>query len=513
MTQDLVSLTVIMLAAVVCPILARLVPGQVVPQTVLLLVAGAALGPHGLDVIHTTTSVELVSELGLAFLFLIAGYEIDPSVLRGHQGRVGALTWLVSFALAWLAVILLPFLAEHGMNGAAAAICLTTTALGTLMPILKERDLEGTAVGDAVVSYGTWGELFPILAMALLLSTRSQWQTMVVLALFVGVCLLVAALPVAARRAGGWLFRFFSDTADTSAQTLMRLTVLIMLLLVTCSALFGLDLVLGAFAAGFVLRMILPRGSDSLDAKLDGTAYGFLIPVFFVVSGAAIDVTAVVSDSALFVGFIILLLLVRSLPVFVAMSLDRRSPMSSHHRVVVSLYCATALPLIVAVTSVAVSSGAMRRSTASTLVAAGAVTVLLMPLLASLVSRFADAHPAGAVREMIHTPGRARDILAEHWRVSELLAHHEALDSLAARLAAHDADDERLRALRQAVDRALEDRRRLREELFGRASESSESPTGSSDDVTARTAWDEDRTGGMASTAPSGQGHSGREPR
>ena len=342
---------------------------------------------------------------------------------------------------------------------------------------------------------------------------RSQWQTMVVLALFVGVCLLVAALPVAARRAGGWLFRFFSDTADTSAQTLMRLTVLIMLLLVTCSALFGLDLVLGAFAAGFVLRMILPRGSDSLDAKLDGTAYGFLIPVFFVVSGAAIDVTAVVSDPALFVGFIILLLLVRSLPVFVAMSLDRRSPMSSHHRVVVSLYCATALPLIVAVTSVAVSSGAMRRSTASTLVAAGAVTVLLMPLLASLVSRFADAHPAGAVREMIHTPGRAGDILAEHWRVSELLAHHEALDSLAARLAAHDADDERLRALRQAVDRALEDRRRLREELFGRASESSESPTGSSDDVTARTAWDEDRTGGMASTAPSGQGHSGRESR
>ncbi|WP_300766781.1 cation:proton antiporter [uncultured Bifidobacterium sp.] len=478
MTQDLISLTVIMAVSVVCPIVSRLIPRQAVPQTVLLLVAGAALGPYGLGVIHLTKAVDLISELGLGFLFLIAGYEIEPSRLGGHQGRMGLATWLVTFGLAWGLVILLPFFTTHDMNGAAAAICLTTTALGTLMPILKERSLEGTPVGDAVVAYGTWGELCPIVAMAALLSARTQWQTFLVLAAFCLICAVVAVVPVAARRTGGWLYRFVVDTSDTSSQTLMRITVLLLLALVTCSAIFGLDLVLGAFASGFVLRMILPDGSDSLDVKLDGVAYGFLIPVFFVASGAVIDVHAVASDPTLFVVFILMLLLVRSLPVFLAMAADRRNPMSSHNRATVALYCATALPLIVAVTSVAVSSGAMRRATASTLVAAGAVTVLVMPLLALMTSRVADAHPVGAVREIAHSPREARAILAEHWDLFELM---RTLDRLEAQHS--DIRDEIHRSLhgdmgvitdtvrerrRKAVERALRDHRRLQEELSRR---------------------------------------------
>ena len=66
----------------------------------------------------------------------------------------------------------------------------------------------------------------------------------------------------------------------------------LLIFLVTISALFELDAVLGAFAAGFILRYIIPDGSKSLEMKLEGVGYGFLIPVFFVVSGAAINVRA-----------------------------------------------------------------------------------------------------------------------------------------------------------------------------------------------------------------------------
>ena len=109
MTHDLVSLTVIMAVAVICPIVAQLIPGRFIPQTVLLLAAGAALGPYGCNVIRTTDAVELLSELGLAFLFLLAGYEIDPKRLSGHQGKVGLATWAVSLGIAWLAITLIPF--------------------------------------------------------------------------------------------------------------------------------------------------------------------------------------------------------------------------------------------------------------------------------------------------------------------------------------------------------------------------------------------------------------------
>lgn len=383
-THDLISLTIIMAGAVLCPIVADRIPGKPIPQTVLLLAFGAALGPHLLNRIWLTDATELLSELGLAFLFLLAGYEINPKQLSGHQGRVGLLTWIITLAIAW-AVIALPFFAAHDMNGVAAVITLTTTALGTLMPILKERSLEGTPVGDAVISYGTWGELGPVLAMAILLSTRSGWQTILILAIFLAICVAAAMAPRIARRVGHRMYDFLTANANTSSQTLMRLTVLLLVTLITVSRLFDLDVVLGAFAAGFILRFIDRNGSATLNLKLEGVAYGFLIPVFFIVSGASIDIHAVAANPLLLVVFIIMLLAIRAVPVFIATTLDRKAnPLNAAERLSVSVYCTTALPVIVAVTSVAVEAGTMREATASTLVAAGAVTVFLMPLIGGI---------------------------------------------------------------------------------------------------------------------------------
>ena len=432
MTQELVSLTIIMAVTAVSPIVAQLIPGRFIPQTVLLLVTGAALGPYGLGVIEVNDAVKLLSELGMAFLFLLAGYEIDPKRLAGHQGKVGLVTWIITLGLAGLVVTLLPFFAKQGINGIATVIALTTTALGTLMPILKERNLEGTPIGDAIISYGTWGELGPILAMAILLSTRTGWQTMLVLGAFLAICLLCAMLPTKALKTGHRLYRFLTENANTSSQTLMRLTTFLLIFLVTISALFELDAVLGAFAAGFILRYIIPDGSKSLEMKLEGVGYGFLIPVFFVVSGAAINVRAVAGRPALLVAFIVMLMLIRAVPVYVALSLDKRkNPLSSHHRVTVALYCTTALPIIVAVTSLAVKVGTMQSDTASTLVAAGAITVFLMPLLGSITYQVADIHPVTAVREIAHTPSDWREIVREHAQVRALLHHQDRLKRMA----------------------------------------------------------------------------------
>lgn len=108
MAQDFISLFVIALVALACPVAARFVPGKLVPETVFLLIGGMVLGPHLVGVIHLTEPVQLISELGLAFLFLLAGYEINPSNLTGSQGKRGILTWIVSIILAFIAVRLSP---------------------------------------------------------------------------------------------------------------------------------------------------------------------------------------------------------------------------------------------------------------------------------------------------------------------------------------------------------------------------------------------------------------------
>ena len=390
MESDFTSLAVIVVVAAVVPLIANRIPFKLVPETVLLLIAGAVFGPYALNVINVTDAVSLLSELGMAFLFLLAGYEIDPKNLIGRQGRSSVVTWLVSFAIA--VVIVLVFTgAETGSIGAtAAAIALTTTAIGTLMPILAERGVLGTRVGDLVLSYGTYGEIMPILAIALLLTARAKWVTVVVLLLFAAIAVIVGWRAKEFRKVGNRAYDFLIDRADSGSQTLVRMTVCLLICLVAVSAIFKLDIILGAFAAGFVLRYVVPEGNHVLEQKLEAIGHGFLIPLFFVVSGAGIDLTAIGAKPFMLIVFIVLLLVVRFVPIMVSLRLgrDTRDMHWSEH-VTVAFYCTTALPLIVAVTNVAVSADAMSQATASVMVAAGAISVFLMPVLALACQRMA----------------------------------------------------------------------------------------------------------------------------
>ena len=126
-----VSLAIIALVAFASPFIASAIPGKPVPETVFLLVLGAVLGPHMLGVIHVDAEVSLVSELGLAFLFLLAGFEIDPKSITGVEGRYGLATWVVTFGIAWLAVRFTPWFSVSHFDGIAVTLALTSTALGT----------------------------------------------------------------------------------------------------------------------------------------------------------------------------------------------------------------------------------------------------------------------------------------------------------------------------------------------------------------------------------------------
>lgn len=386
MENELIALLVIALIAFVCPVLSVIMPKQFVPETVFLLAAGMLVGPNVLDIINVDNAVSLFSDLGLGFLFLLAGYEIDSKKLSGKQGRAGLLTWLVTFGIAVGITALIPDAHSNFIEWMTVSIALSTTAFGTLMPILQERGLVGTRIGDSIVTFGTWGEICPIIVMALVLSTRKTWVTLAILLAFALIAVLSAIVPRRLWEKSARLTRFVSRNADTNSQMTVRGVMLLLIGLVAVSALFDLDIVLGSFAAGFVLRFILPHGDESLERKLNGIGYGFFIPLFFIVSGMGINPAAVAQNPLILIAFIVMLLLVRALPIYIGMSLTPQTKdMQPESRATVALYCTTALPIIVAVTTIAVNANAMSANSASLLVAAGGITVFLMPLLASLV--------------------------------------------------------------------------------------------------------------------------------
>ncbi|WLP90002.1 cation:proton antiporter [Gordonia sp. NB41Y] len=374
----------IAVAAVLAPLVARLTR-RYVPEVVVLLVLGMLVGPYVLDVADPG-SVAPVSQLGLGMLFLLAGFELDSSLLRGRTGAVAGGTWLVSLVIA---TVVLSLLVDTGDFTAhvAIAIAMTSTALGTLLPILKADGLLRLPLGRSVMAHGAIGELGPILAMSLLLTSRNLLGAVIVLVLFAIAVVFIARVPQHAARVPGLRSAITEMDAGTF-QLSVRVVILLLASLMAVAAVFDLDVVLGAFAAGLILRRLIPEGSG-VAGRLEVIGFGLLIPVFFVTSGMNIDPGAVAQHPGLWAILVVGIGVARGVPVWVSERFvgHAATPPDERQRVQVAFYAATGLPIIVAVTSVAVDGDLMSAQLASIMVAAGATTVLIFPLVARLLTR------------------------------------------------------------------------------------------------------------------------------
>ncbi len=383
--SSLVSLFVIAACAMAAPLLSALTRKRV-PDVVWLLVLGVLVGPYGLRWAGLGEGVSMVRELGLGLLFLLAGFEVETGSLRGRQGRWAALTWIACLDVGWaVAAVALP--GTSAQASLALAICVTSTALGTLLPILKEAGAAPTPLGRAVLVHGAVGELGPVVTMSVLLGSRSATTTAVVFAVFVVGALLAALVPARLASALPSLTRVIVRGTNTTSQTMVRVVFLLLTALMALTAVLGLDVVLGAFAAGAIVRIFVPRDDRALERKLNTVGFSFLIPVFFVASGMAIDIGVVARMWPLVLGLLLLILVARGVPVWLAERLaDTGSGIDApRDEVRLGLYSAAGLPIIVAVTDLAVAEGLMSQQMASALVAAGAATVLLFPLVAHLL--------------------------------------------------------------------------------------------------------------------------------
>lgn len=385
-SNPLVSFTWIMAAAVMAPLISW-ATGKRVPAVVLLIGAGILIGPHWLGLASTEGGVGLLKQLGLGMLFLLAGYEINPAMIRSREGRTSATTWLVCMGLSFAGACAL--LHPHNTSTAVVlAIAFTSTAVGTLMPIMKQQQVLHTPVGRSLLVHGAIGEIFPIFAMALLLSARSTWVTAIVLAAFFVIALVVAAIPRTVRFLLPWTARAMVLNAGATNQTVMRLVLWMLGVLMAVAAVFELDVVLGAFAAGFILRRLVPeKFGEAVEQRLDIVGYSLLIPVFFVCSGMTIDPRAVADKPWLLCILVPLIYVVRGLPVLIReLFFTTGSQLTNvREKIQLSLYAATALPIIAAVTEVAVESQLLSEENASLLVAAGSVTVLIFPFIANMI--------------------------------------------------------------------------------------------------------------------------------
>jgi Kef-type K+ transport system membrane component KefB len=331
-----------------------------------------------LDLAHPNSLVTALADFGLTYLMFLAGTELDLSVMRrGHLGRAAG-SWGTSLVLA-LAVGVVLRATGLVLDHVVVALCLTTTALGTLLPILRDAEVLHTPVGPSVLSVGAIGEFGPIVAVAVLLTNRDPRLTFVLLALFVAVAVVAALLATQVHPPR--FIALMRKHLHSTAQLPVRISVLLVILLVYLAEKLSLDVLLGAFAAGVVVRLFI-QGEDSepITSKLEAIGFGFLIPIFFIDSGIKFDLHALIHMPKVLLlvpMFTLIFLFTRSLPTWAFF----RGVLTRAETRALAVLSATGLPIIVVITTLGVSEHRMKPQNAAALVAAGMLSVLVYPLI------------------------------------------------------------------------------------------------------------------------------------
>jgi Kef-type K+ transport system membrane component KefB len=348
----------------------------VIPVVVLELLFGVLIGPQVLG-IKVDSFLSFFSDLGLAMLFFFAGYEIDVARIRGRPLELALMGWLLSLALA------------YGISGVLATIgivlstlytgsALTTTALGTLLPILSDAGELKTKFGTYMLAAGAVGEFGPVLVITLVLSTEGTLHNALILLAFIVTAVLIALF---AARSSMWAMPLFERTLESSSQLAVRWILVLIFALVLLASKLGLDLLLGGFAAGLIVGHVLGETEVPVfESKLTAIAFGAFIPFFFVVSGMRLDVDALFSSVGSVLKmllFFVLFFVVRGIP---ALLLDRHD-LGRRDRMALALMSSTQLPLVLAITTLATHAGHMRPSTAAALIGAAVLSTLVYPFL------------------------------------------------------------------------------------------------------------------------------------
>src|SRR5579863_5164030 len=391
------SVLIIAAIAVVVPVVLGLLPRLPVPGAVLMVVAGIVVGPSVLGWARIDAPVQVLAQLGLGMLLFLAGLEIDVDRLRSPLSRLAGIAFGVSAVFAVLCAVFF-WLAVPSDQPLLLAIILMSTSAGLLLPILKDAGEGTTEFGQLVMTAAALAEVVPILLLSLFFSAAAKTTAdqLVSLAIFLALLVLIGLALTRVRRLRG-LDRLLDRLEERSGQLRVRAALTLALGCGVLAYRFGFASILGAFAAGLLVRLVEVSGREPNQlflTKLEGIAFGFLIPIFFISVGVGFNLKDLLSHPSALAEvplFLVALLAVRGLP-----ALLYRRVVGGRRAVAAGLMQATTLTFVIVAAAIGEETGKLTSTVAAALVAAGLLSAALFPAGADRV--LAHGRKAAAVR-------------------------------------------------------------------------------------------------------------------
>jgi Kef-type K+ transport system membrane component KefB len=377
------ELLVLAVTAFIAPLAARAIPRRLVPPVVLEVLAGIAIGPQALNLVQPTGGVYVLYLLGFGFLLFLAGQEIEVKGFRGPAFRLTGANFVISLAVAAPVALILRLIA-HGADTRLLALAMTASSLGVLLPVLRDAGEATSDFGQFVIMAGSVGEFAALLLLTVLFSAQPEptWAQVAYVAAL-GAAAVIGAVVLRRLWRLPWLRRSLLATDQSTSALRVRGAFVVLLTFAAIAHEFGVDALLGAFVGGVVLNI-----ADSDDRptqqryhdKLNAIGYGFLVPVFFIVTGVQFDVRSLFASAAslaLVPAILAGILIVRAAP-----ALLYRRKLGARPAIAAGLLQATTLTFPVVVAEVGDSLGLLNPATSAALVGAALLSVLIFPAVA-----------------------------------------------------------------------------------------------------------------------------------
>lgn len=381
-----VSLLIIVLLAAFIPIIVKKIRFLPIPIVVGEIVAGMVIGKSGFDLIEPSPWLSFLSTFGFAFLMFLSGLEIEMDLLT-HTNKQSQTKWFKQpLALATLIFILTLalsgtisyFMMVLGLIGNASlmTLILSTTSLGIVVPLLKEKGLLSQEYGQTLLLAALIADfitMFLITIYVALYTSGLTYKVLLVLLLFVAffVFYRMGSKVVKAK--------IIDELAHATSQIRVRGSFALILIFIALAQQLGSEIILGAFLAGLIVSLISGHNSAELFLKLDAIGYGFFVPIFFIMVGANFDIQTVLQNPNSI--YLVPLLLVTVYLVKIVPSLILRLKYSWKESLGAGFLLSSRLSLIIAASAIGVKLGAINETTNGAIILVAIFTCTVSPLL------------------------------------------------------------------------------------------------------------------------------------
>lgn len=389
-TDVLIALLLITGLAAVVPIFAKRLDRFGIPIVVYEILAGMIVGISGFNFIEPSPILTFLAEFGFAFLMFLSGLEIDLRLLNparptlGQERRwtqalpLGLLIFLGTLLLAFASALFAPQAANS--NPLLLGLILSTTSLGVVVPVLKERGLTGTRFGQYILVASSIADFATLLLLTTIIAVLRRGLTLDLLLIpaLLLIFIMVARFSLRASR-GGRVQGALDSLSSATSQIRVRGAIALMVAWVVLAEAFGVELILGAFLAGAIAGLLSGHDDQGSREKLDGIGYGFFIPIFFIMVGAQFNLQAVLQSTQ---GLLLLVwLLVVAFAVKIVPALLLKARFSWRQTMAGGMLLSSRLSLIIAASAIALSMGLINETINSDIILLAIITVTIAPSL------------------------------------------------------------------------------------------------------------------------------------